>query len=122
MPAADRSGLNWNTAGKVCHMTTATVAGLYLATHSVTVTVIGTCSATALTAWAAWLSESSSQSDSGLRSSECCSSSPAATPNTTRRAPLEPRLRRPWRNGRCRPVREPEPAICTPEPPFSRVA
>jgi hypothetical protein len=34
---------------------TATVGGLYLATHSVTVTAIGTCAATAVTAWATWL-------------------------------------------------------------------
>jgi hypothetical protein len=34
---------------------TAAVGGLYLATHSVTVTAIGTCAATAVTAWATWL-------------------------------------------------------------------
>jgi hypothetical protein len=34
---------------------TVTVAGLYLATHSVTVTLIGTIASTALTCWAMWL-------------------------------------------------------------------
>ena len=33
----------------------ATIGGLYLATHSVTVTLIGTLAATALTGWAMWL-------------------------------------------------------------------
>jgi hypothetical protein len=34
---------------------TFTIAGLYLATHSVTVTLIGTLAATALTGWVMWL-------------------------------------------------------------------
>jgi Flp pilus assembly protein TadB len=32
-----------------------TVGGIYLATHSVTVTVVGTTAATLLTAWTLWL-------------------------------------------------------------------
>lgn len=40
------------------NMAAVTVGGLYLATHSVPVTIIGTLAATALTGWAMWLPRS----------------------------------------------------------------
>lgn len=48
-------GLDITAATRMFQTATATVGGLYLATHSVTVTAIGTCAATAVTAWATWL-------------------------------------------------------------------
>lgn len=42
-------------AARVFQTATAAVGGLYLVTHSVAVTAIGTCAATAVTAWATWL-------------------------------------------------------------------
>lgn len=50
-----RPGLDVRAATRVFQTATATVGGLYLATHSLMVTAIGTCAATALTTWATWL-------------------------------------------------------------------
>jgi hypothetical protein len=50
MRTVGRPGLNLIAAARVFQTVTVTVGGLYLATHSVTVTMIGTCAATAITA------------------------------------------------------------------------
>lgn len=39
----------------MCTATVTTVGGLYLTTHSITATIIGTTAASLVTAWAPWL-------------------------------------------------------------------
>jgi hypothetical protein len=46
-------------AQQAVNSTAVTVGGIYLATHSVIVTVVGTAASTLLTAWALWLARSS---------------------------------------------------------------
>ena len=55
MPTTRRSARDLVAARTLFSTATATVGGLYLATHSVAVTVIGTTASTALTCWAMWL-------------------------------------------------------------------
>ena len=43
------------TSQNVCTATATTVGGLYLATHSITATIIGTTVASLLAGWALWL-------------------------------------------------------------------
>jgi hypothetical protein len=56
MRTAHRSELDLTANQKVFNTVTVTVGGLYLATHSVLVTLIGTAAAGLLTGWTTWLS------------------------------------------------------------------
>ena len=56
MQTTRRSGVDLTTPQKTFNTATITVGGLYLATHSVAVTLIGTAAASLLTCWILWLS------------------------------------------------------------------
>jgi hypothetical protein len=58
MPNACQSHQDLTTARTIFNTATVTVGGLYLATNSVTVTVIGTVAAAVVTGWAIWLAHS----------------------------------------------------------------
>jgi membrane protein implicated in regulation of membrane protease activity len=47
---------------------TVTIAGLYLATQSVTVTIVGTAAASVLTCWALWLAQQRRRTEASQKS------------------------------------------------------
>jgi hypothetical protein len=55
MKQARRPEPSLTTAQRTFHTVVVAVGGLYIATHSVVVTAIGTIAATALACWAPWL-------------------------------------------------------------------
>lgn len=55
MPSAPFPERGTRTAQRAFNTTTVTVGGLYLATHSVVVTITGTAAASLLTCWTLWL-------------------------------------------------------------------
>jgi hypothetical protein len=55
MQAAHRPQRDLAAARSIFSSATITVGGLYLTTHSIAVTLIGTTAATALACWALWL-------------------------------------------------------------------
>jgi len=65
MRTVRRPGPDLTAATRMFQTATGTVGSLYLATHSVTVTAIGTCAASAVTAWATWLIRRHSPDASG---------------------------------------------------------
>jgi hypothetical protein len=55
MTRAQRLERELDSAQQICNATTVAVGGLYLATHSVAVTALGTVTAAALCGWSMWL-------------------------------------------------------------------
>src|SRR5262245_37256693 len=55
MPTTRRPARDLNAARTIFNTAPVSVGGLYLTTHSVAVTLIGTAAATALTGWTLWL-------------------------------------------------------------------
>jgi hypothetical protein len=58
MPNARQPHQDLTIARTIFNTATVTVGGLYLATNSVTVTVIGTAAAAVVTGWTIWLAHS----------------------------------------------------------------
>jgi hypothetical protein len=63
-----QSGLDLTVVQRGFNTVTVTVGGLYLATRSVIVTIIGTAAASLLTCWALWLVQRRGRTDEGRES------------------------------------------------------
>jgi hypothetical protein len=70
-----------------------TVGGVYLATHSVTVTIVGTVASTLLIAWRLWLTHRwpiGTGEATALRGRSCLAAQPPAASNFTSRSTTTP--------------------------------
>lgn len=63
MRAAHRPHVDLSATARTFQTAATAIGGLYLATHSVTITAIGTSGVTAITAWLTWLTTTMPQAD-----------------------------------------------------------
>jgi hypothetical protein len=68
MPRASRLEQDFSTAQRTFNTVTSTVGGLYLATHSVIVTLAGAAAGSLLTCWALWLAHRREEVSAGQKS------------------------------------------------------